>query len=225
MAFSSIPERMSANPIFNPTGNDDTAHRTAWFGETTNLMQLNDVRYPWAVGLYSQMREQFWIPQKYDVTQDITDYGNLTTSERRAYDGILSYLTFLDSVQTCNLPHLSAPITAPELRLCMTEQVSQEAMHNASYQYLIESIIPSDRRVVVYDYWRTDKVLQERCNYIASIYQRYLDNPTSENYFTALVADYLLEGIYFYNGFSFFYNLASRMFMPGSADMFKAINR
>jgi ribonucleoside-diphosphate reductase beta chain len=53
--------RMPINPIFNPKGNDDIAHRTMWFGETTNLMQLNDVRYSWAVGLYTQMRENFWI--------------------------------------------------------------------------------------------------------------------------------------------------------------------
>ncbi|NJN61471.1 MAG: ribonucleoside-diphosphate reductase [Coleofasciculaceae cyanobacterium RL_1_1] len=52
---------MPVNPIFNPDGNDDTQHRTIWFGETTNLMQLNDVRYSWAVGLYKQMRENFWI--------------------------------------------------------------------------------------------------------------------------------------------------------------------
>ncbi|MEY2834271.1 MAG: hypothetical protein RLZZ574_3531, partial [Cyanobacteriota bacterium] len=56
-------------------------------------------------------------------------------------------------------------------------------------------------------------------------YQKYVDNPTPENYFVSLLADYLLEGIYFYNGFIYFYNLASRMLMPGSADIFKMINR
>jgi ribonucleoside-diphosphate reductase beta chain len=53
--------KMPLNPIFNPDGNDDVAHRSMWFGETTNLMQLNDVRYSWAVGLYKQMRENFWV--------------------------------------------------------------------------------------------------------------------------------------------------------------------
>jgi ribonucleoside-diphosphate reductase beta chain len=53
--------KMPINPIFNPNGNDDIAHRSIWFGETTNLMQLNDVRYSWAVGLYKQMRENFWV--------------------------------------------------------------------------------------------------------------------------------------------------------------------
>jgi ribonucleoside-diphosphate reductase beta chain len=125
-------QKMPITPIFNPTGDDSVANRTIWFGNTTNLMQLNDVRYNWAVGLYQQMRENFWIPQRLDITQDVTDYWNLTDDERYAFDGILSYLTFLDSVQTCNIPHLKNSITAPEISLCMAEQISQEGMHNQS---------------------------------------------------------------------------------------------
>lgn len=215
--------KMPINPIFNPDG-DDT-NRSIWFGNTTNLMQLNDVKYDWAVGLYQQMRENFWIPQKLDVTQDVTDYANLTPEERYAYNGILSYLTFLDSVQTCNLPHLKSSITAPEISLCMAEQIAQEGMHNQSYQYIIETVIPSENRSKVYEFWRTDPILKERCEFVAKIYQKYVDNPTSENYFVSLLADFLLEGIYFYNGFIYFYNLASRMLMPGSSDIFKMINR
>jgi ribonucleoside-diphosphate reductase beta chain len=217
--------KMTANPIFNPNGDDAIENRSIWFGNTTNLMQLNDVRYSWAVGLYQQMRENFWIPQRLDLTQDVTDYWNLTPEERYAYDGILSYLTFLDSVQTCNIPHIKSTVTAPEISLCMAEQISQEGMHNQSYQYIIETVIPSDRRNKVYEFWRTDKILAERCEFIAKLYQSYIDNPTPENYFVALLADYLLEGIYFYNGFIYYYNLASRMLMPGSADIFKMINR
>lgn len=217
--------KMPINPVFNPNGNDATDHRTIWFGETTNLMQLNDVRYGWAVALYRQMRENFWIPEKVDITQDVTDYANLTTAERRAFDSILSYLTFLDSVQTCNVPHLKSSITAPEVALCMAEQVSQEAMHNQSYQYIIETVILSDRRSQVYQFWRRDRVLKQRCEFIAGLYQKYVDDPTPENYFVSLMADYLLEGMYFYNGFIFFYNLSSRMLMSGSADIFRMINR
>ncbi|WP_375501231.1 ribonucleotide-diphosphate reductase subunit beta [uncultured Nostoc sp.] len=143
---------MPINPVFNPNGSDNTSNRLIWFGETTNIIQLNDVRYSWAVSLYRQMRENFWVPEKIDITQDVTDYVNLTPGERRVFDGILSYLTFLDSVQTCNVPHIKNSVTAPEIVLCMTEQISQEAMHNQSYQYIIETVIPSDRRTHVYDF-------------------------------------------------------------------------
>ena len=215
--------KMPINPVFNPTGDDN--RRSIWFGNTTNLMELNNVKYPWAIQLYQQMRENFWIPQRIDITQDITDYGNLTQEETRAYCGILSYLTFLDSLQTCNIPHLKNSITAPEISLCMAEQISQEGMHNQGYQYLIETIIPSEKRCQIYEFWRQDEVLLERCSWIAKFYQNYVSEPTIENYFISLVADYILEGLYFYNGFQFFYNLAARQLMPGTADMFKMINR
>jgi ribonucleoside-diphosphate reductase beta chain len=52
---------MSPSPIFNPSGDDAPINRAIWFGNTTNLMNLNDVRYSWAIGLYQQMRENFWI--------------------------------------------------------------------------------------------------------------------------------------------------------------------
>ena len=58
---SKISQKMPVTPIFNPTGDDSIENRSIWFGNTTNLMQLNDVRYTWAVGLYQQMRENFWI--------------------------------------------------------------------------------------------------------------------------------------------------------------------
>ncbi|MDB9504366.1 ribonucleoside-diphosphate reductase [Spirulina major CS-329] len=54
-------QKMPINPIFNPEGDDRIENRSMWFGNVTNLMQLNDVRYPWAVNLYQQMRENFWI--------------------------------------------------------------------------------------------------------------------------------------------------------------------
>lgn len=211
--------------LFNPNGNDLPSSRQLVGGNITNLIQLNDVRYDWAIALWRQMRQNFWVSEKLDITQDVNDYKNLTNEERRAFDGFLSYLTFLDSIQTTNLPHIKLPITAPEISLCMCEQISQEALHNQSYQYIIETIIPPDRRSGVYDFWRSDKILKERCQYISGLYQSYADNPTDENYFIALIADYLLEGIYFYQGFILFYSLASRMLMAGSADVFKMINR
>jgi ribonucleoside-diphosphate reductase beta chain len=159
------------------------------------------------------------------LTQDVTDYNNLTPAERRAFDGILSYLAFLDSIQACNLSHIKEVVTAPEVSLCIAEQTSQEYLHSKSYQYMIDSIIPKDRRNGIYDFWRTDEVLFERCENIASHYQSYSDDRSTENYFLMLVANFLLEGIYFMNGFSFFYNLASRQLMPGSADIFRAINK
>jgi ribonucleoside-diphosphate reductase beta chain len=171
------------------------------------------------------MRANFWLPQKVDVVGDINSYNELSIQERTAYDGILSYLIFLDSIQTANIPFLVGKITAPEIRLCLLEQASQEAMHSASYQYLIETIIPVEKRNYLYNYWRKDQVLAKRCEAIANYYQNFINTNSDNDFILSLVANYFLEGIYFYNGFMFFYNLAVRSLMCNTADMIKLIHR
>lgn len=55
--------------------------------------------------------EQFWIPEEISLAQDVKDYPRLDAAERTAYDKILSFLVFLDSIQTANLPNLGEYIT------------------------------------------------------------------------------------------------------------------
>ena len=217
--------KMQRKILFNINGDDSLINRKMIRGNVTNLFNLNNVKYQWANKLYRLMMENFWIPEKVSLFDDKRAYNELTPDEQRAYDGILSFLVFLDSIQTNNLPNINEYITAPEVNLVLAIQTYQEAVHSQSYAYIIESIIPTDKRAEIYDKWRTDKILLERNQYIAEIYQNFVDNQTDKNFARILIANYLLEGIYFYNGFNFFYNLAARSLMIGTADEIKYINR
>ncbi len=150
---------------------------------------------------------------------------NLTDQEKEAYDGILSFLIFLDSIQTNNIPNVCDYITAPEINLILSIQTFQEAIHSQSYQYIIESILPKEIRNSIYDKWREDKILYERNKYIAEMYQKFLEEPNDKNFSKVIIADYLLEAIYFYNGFIFSILLASRNRMMGTSDVIRLINR
>ncbi|KYM42109.1 ribonucleotide-diphosphate reductase subunit beta [Fusobacterium necrophorum] len=217
---------MDRKRLFNPEGNDSLLERKIIKGNSTNLFNLNNVKFSWATQLYRTMMANFWIPEKVDLTQDKNDYENLTVPEREAYDGILSFLIFLDSIQTNNLPNISDYITAPEVNLLLSIQTFQEAIHSQSYQYIIESILPKESRDLIYDKWRDDKVLFERNRFIAQIYQDFIDEEASDqNFAKVLIANYLLESLYFYNGFNFFYLLASRNKMVGTSDVIRLINR
>lgn len=216
---------MERKKIFNPDGNDTIQERRVLSGNVTNIFNLNNAKYSWANKLYRIMMENFWIPEKISLSDDARQYGNLTTQEKKAFDGILSFLTFLDSIQTNNLPNINNYITAPEINLILAIQTYQEAIHSQSYAYMIESIIPAAKRAEIYDYWRKDPILFERNRYIAQIYQDFVDDQSNEYFAKVLIANFLLEGLYFYNGFTFFYNLASRGLMMGSADEIKYINR
>ncbi len=216
---------MQRKKLFNVEGNDDVLQRKMIAGNVTNLFNLNNVKYQWANKLYRLMMENFWIPEKVSLYDDKRAYDELTPAEQNAYDGILSFLVFLDSIQTNNLPNISDYITAPEVNLILAIQTYQEAVHSQSYAYIIESIIPAEKRATIYDRWRDDKVLFERNKYIAEIYQKFIDERNDVNFARVLVANFLLEGLYFYNGFNFFYNLAARSLMIGTADEIKYINR
>lgn len=216
---------MQSKKIFNVEGDDSIQNRKIIGGNVTNLFNLNNVKYNWANKLYRVMMENFWIPEKVSLTDDKRCYSELSPHEKESYDGILSFLVFLDSIQTNNLPNISQYITAPEINLILAIQTYQEAVHSQSYAYIIESIVPADKRNDIYERWREDKILLERNKYIAAIYQDFLDDRTDANFARVLIANFLLEGIYFYNGFNFFYNLAARSLMIGTADEIKYINR
>lgn len=214
---------MQAKLLFNPQGIDSKESRQLINGDTTNIFNLNNVKYSWATRMYFTMLENFWIPHKVDLSND--KWNNMDKKEQEAYLGILSFLIFLDSIQTNNLPNISDYITAPEVNLVLAIQTYQEAIHSQSYQYIVETVLPTGMRDLAYNYWRKDNVLFERIEYIASIYQAFKDDPSDENFKRVIIANYLLEGVYFYNGFNFFYNLASRSKMVGSSEVIRYINR
>lgn len=215
------------NPLFNPDGNDSIDQRTIIKGSTTGLFNLGSVKYPWAKSLYQVMVGNFWLPEKVSgLKDDQRDFSSvLSADEQRAYKGILSFLIFLDSIQTVNLPNFSNYITSPEINLILAIQAYQEAIHSQSYATILESVVSPEDREEIYYFWRTDTVLLERNRYIGKIYQDFVDMPNDTNFFRGIVANFLLESLYFYNGFAFFDTLVDHMKMPATGRMIAYIRR
>lgn len=212
-------------PLFNPDGDIDLRKRQMVGGNTTNLNDFNNMKYQWVSGWYRQAMNNFWIPEEINLNQDIKDYPHLDKDERIAYDKILSFLVFLDSIQTANLPNVSEYITANEINLCLNIQTFQEAVHSQSYSYMLDTICsPEERNDVLYQ-WKTDQHLLKRNSFIGDCYNDFQLNKDMFHFMKVLIANYILEGIYFYSGFMFFYNLSRNGKMPGSAQEIRYINR
>ncbi len=219
--------KIKRNKIFNPKGVDDVAKRMIIHGDTTGLFQLNDAKYSWATSLYPVMIGNFWVPEKVSGLKDDARmfHADLSPDEQRAYKGILSFLIFLDSIQTVNLPNFSDYVTSPEVNLILSIQAYQEAIHSQSYATILETVVDSKEREEIYYFWRDDKILLERNEYIGKIYQDFIDNPTDENFFRGIIGNYLLESLYFYNGFAFFDTLVDKMKMLATGRMISYIRR
>src|SRR5699024_12497600 len=56
-------------------------------------------------------------------------------------------------------------------------------------------------------------------------YNRFVEEPTIENILKVCVYTALLEGMFFYSGFAFFYHLARNNKMVGTSTMVSYINR
>ena len=161
---------LSAKPLFNPQGDTDKNSRRMIGGNTTNLNDFNNMKYTWASSWYRQAMNNFWIPEEINLSADLKDYKNLTAAERTAYDKILSFLVFLDSIQTANLPCIAQYITANEVNLCLTIQGFQEAVHSQSYSYMLDSICsPVERDRILYQ-WKEDEHLLRRNTFIGNLF-------------------------------------------------------
>jgi ribonucleoside-diphosphate reductase beta chain len=209
--------------IFDATGDDSMESRHILGGSPTGIANLNSVKYKWASSLYKIMLNNFWIPEKVSLVDDRVTIKELTADEMGALKNTLSFLIALDSMQTANVPKLGDYITAPEVQSLFTIQAFQELIHSQSYQYMLQELFPNLEREEIYNYWRTNPLLLKRNQFIANQYNKFNEDQTIENYKLALAADLALEGIYFYNGFNFFYQLAARNKIANTAKIISYI--
>ena len=216
---------VNKKPLFNENGDIEVSKKRMINGNTTNLNDFNNMKYSWVADWYRQAMNNFWIPEEINLSPDLKDYNKLNEYERPPYDKILSFLIFLDSIQTANLSNINSYITASEVNLCLTIQAFQEAVHSQSYSYMLDTICSPEKRNEILYQWKDDKILLERNKFIGEQYNKFLENPSKENLIKTIMANFILEGIYFYSGFMFFYNLERNGKMPGSAQEIRYINR
>lgn len=218
-------ETIDRKPLFNPDGDTDVRSRRLINFNTTNINDFNNMKYAWVSDWYRQAMNNFWIPEEINMNQDKSDYPKLSKAERTAYDKILSFLVYLDSLQSANLPNVSQYVTANEVNLCLSIQTFQECIHSQSYSYMLDTICnPTERNDILYQ-WKTDDHLLQRNRFIGDLYNEFVNHQDKQSFLRVCIANFILEGVYFYSGFMFFYNLGRNGKMPGSVQEIRYINR
>ena len=196
--------------LFNENGSDDFESQTIINGNPTGIANLNKIRYPWVAPLYRTMIGNHWIPQKVSLVEDRITLKELTLDEEEALKNTLSFLIFLDSFQVNNLPNIADYITCPGLKNLLSVQAFQEVIHSETYQYILEALYPSMSRDEIYNRWRNCEPLKQRIKFVSDIAQKFVDNKDEESFIDVTIANLILEGVFFYQGFDFFHQLAHR---------------
>ena len=215
---------MIRKKIYNPESSENVNDRKIFGGNPTGIFELNNIKYQWAYNLWEMMLNNTWFPKEVDMTRDVNDYKNLTSAEKMAYDKALSQLIFMDSLQTNNIiDNINPYVTSPEINLILVRQSFEEALHSQSYAVMVDSISTNSEEI--YDLWRRDMMLKNKNDAIAAAYEDLVEDPSEYNFVKACFANQILEGIYFYSGFTYIYTLARAGKMLGSAQMIRFIQR
>ncbi|MCG1022516.1 ribonucleotide-diphosphate reductase subunit beta [Sutcliffiella horikoshii] len=194
-------------------------------GESSNILNWDDVAFSWAYPKYKKMLANFWSPFEINMSQDIKQFPTLTAKEQDAFLKIIGLLALLDSIQTDYAGKVADYLTDSSLNALMIMLAQQEVVHNHSYSYVLSSLVSRTKQEEVFEYWRTEPTLRKRNDFITDGYKAFAEDPTVENLLRSIVYDVILEGLFFYSGFAFFYHLARNQKMVASSTMINYINR
>lgn len=211
------------NALFNENIVDTLESQKIFGGQTSGISNLNSVKYDWVAPTYRVMVGNHWVPEKVDLSNDKITIQNLEPEEDEAAQNTLSFLIFLDSFQTNNLPNIKDYISSPAVGNLIAIQLFQEVIHSQSYQVILDALYPFTTREAVYTKYRSNAALRKRNRFIANIANEFLEKKDMQSMKKVLIANFILEGIYFYQGFNFFYQLASRNKLVQTAKMIKYI--
>ncbi|TYS64578.1 ribonucleotide-diphosphate reductase subunit beta [Sutcliffiella horikoshii] len=194
-------------------------------GKSSNVLNWDDVAFSWAYPKYKKMLANFWSPFEINMSQDIKQFPHLSPQEQEAFLKIIGLLALLDSIQTDYAGKVADYLTDSSLNALMIMLAQQEVIHNHSYSYVLSSLVPRKKQEEVFDYWRTEPILRKRNDFITDGYKAFSEAPSVENLLKSIVYDVILEGLFFYSGFAFFYHLARNQKMVSSSTMINYINR
>ena len=200
-----------------------------------DVNQLVPFKYDWAWQKYLDGSANHWMPQEVNMTADIALWKNkdgLTDDERRIVMRNLGFFSTADSLVANNIVlTVYKQITNPECRQYLLRQALEEAIHTHAYQYVIESLgidegeifnmyreVPSVARKAAWALPFTNSLSDE--NFKTGTLE------TDKTLLRNLIAFYcVLEGIFFYCGFTQILSMGNRNKMTGTAEQFQYILR
>lgn len=200
-----------------------------------DLNQLVPFKYQWAWQKYLDGCANHWMPQEINMTEDIRLWNSpdgLSDDERTIVKRSLGFFSTADSLVANNLVlAVYRLITNPECRQYLLRQAFEEAIHTHAYQYCIESL-RMDEGEIFNMYHEVPSVAQKAS--WALKYTRAISDPnfntgthdTNSELLRNLIAYYcVMEGMFFYCGFTQILSMGQRNKMTGTSEQFQYILR
>jgi ribonucleoside-diphosphate reductase beta chain len=238
--------RKAVNSLDETAGNEELDEMMANAGRVqvdqkmminckADLNQLVPFKYDWAWQKYLDGSANHWMPQEINMTNDIVLWKSedgLTEDERVIVKRNLGFFSTADSLVANNLVlALYRLITNPECRQYILRQSLEEAIHTHAYQYCIESLGMDEGEI--FNMYREIPCVARKASWGLKYTQEISDPDFKTGTIEAdkqllknLIAFYcVLEGIFFYCGFTQILSMGRRNKMTGTAEQFQYILR
>ena len=200
-----------------------------------DVNQLVPFKYDWAWQKYLDGCANHWMPQEINMTPDValwkSDQG-LTPDERKIIMRSLGFFSTADSLVANNLVlSIYRHITNPECRQYLLRQSFEEAIHTHAYLHVIQSLGMDEAEL--FNMYREVPSVARKASW-ALDFTKELDNPNfktgeleqDKKLLRNLIAFYcVLEGIFFYCGFTQILSMGRRNKMTGTSEQFQYILR
>jgi len=201
----------------------------------TDVNQLVPFKYKWAWEKYLATCANHWMPQEVNMSRDIAlwkDPNGLTEDERRIIKRNLGFFVTADSLAANNIVlGTYRHITAPECRQFLLRQAFEEAIHTHAYQYIVESLGLDESEI--FNAYNEVKSIRDKDEFlipfIAAIMDPNFNTGTPQTDQTLLksliVFACLMEGLFFYVGFTQILAMGRQNKMTGAAEQYQYILR
>ncbi|MGC9162254.1 MAG: ribonucleotide-diphosphate reductase subunit beta [Thiomonas sp.] len=204
-----------------------------------DVNQLVPFKYKWAWDKYLASCANHWMPQEINMSRDIAmwkDPHGLTDDERLIIKRNLGFFTTADSLAANNIVlGTYRHITNPECRQYLLRQAFEEAIHTHAYQYIVESIGLDESEI--FNSYHEIPSIRDKDEFLIP----FIDTLTNPAFRTSafggterndqellrsiIVFACLMEGLFFYVGFTQILSMGRQNKMTGAAEQYQYILR
>ena len=201
----------------------------------TDVNQLVPFKYKWAWEKYLATCANHWMPQEVNMTRDIAlwkDPNGLSEDERRIIKRNLGFFVTADSLAANNIVlGTYRHVTAPECRQFLLRQAFEEAIHTHAYQYIVESLGLDESEI--FNAYHEVQSIRDKDEFLIPFIDAIMDPnfhtgtlQTDQTLLKSLIVfACLMEGLFFYVGFTQILALGRQNKMTGAAEQYQYILR
>ena len=197
----------------------DPAHGPSVQNHLVEAINWNRIQDEKDVEVWNRLVNNFWLPEKVPLSNDVQSWSHLTDEERLLSMRVFTGLTLLDTIQgTVGAVSLIPDAMTPHEEAVLTNIAFMESVHAKSYSSIFSTLASTPEIDEAFRWSRENRNLQAKAGLIVERYD-------GQDPYKKQIASTLLESFLFYSGFYWPMYLSAHARLTNTADLIRLIIR